>query len=92
MTLWHWLIDLNVSSWSEPDFGWWGKSGIELIVEVAEPFIIILVSALVVGVGGVPPPPVEEEGEEEGHDEPGVKTMSVSVEDAVTLKGASSSP
>jgi hypothetical protein len=86
------LIGFYVSSWSKPQFGGGREPRIELVVEVAEPFVIVFVSSLVVGVGSVSPPSVQEEAEEERIDESGVKTMSVGIEDAVSLKGASCSP
>jgi hypothetical protein len=86
------LIDLNVSSRPEPDLGWRRKPCIQFIVEIAEPLIVVLVPALVVGVGSVSPPSVQQEAEEEGHDEASVKTMGMRVENSVTLKGSCSSP
>lgn len=92
LTQWQFWSIVYESSRPEPDLGGRRKSGIELIVEGAEPLIIVLIPALVVGVGSVSPPPVEQEAEEEGHDEAGVKTMRVGVEDAVSLVGTSSPP
>lgn len=80
------MIDLNVSSWPEPDLGGRWKSGIELVIEVAQPLVVVLISTLVVGKSGVSPPTVEQEAEEERHDEASVKTVSMGVEDTVSLE------
>ena len=80
------------SSWPEPNLGGRRKSGVELIVKVSNPFVVVLVSALVEGVSSVSPPSVEEEAEEERHDESGVKAVSVGIKDAVSLEGSSGSP
>lgn len=85
-------MDLNVSSWSEPDFGWRWKPCIELVVEVAQPLVVVLVPALVVGEGSVSPPSVQQEAEEERIDEAGIKAVSMSVEDTVSLEGTCCPP
>ena len=76
-----------VSSWSEPDFGGRWKAGVEFVVKVADPFVIVLVPHFVPGVGGMSPPAVEEEGKEEGIDGSGVKMGSMNVKDTVSLEG-----
>ena len=86
------MIDLNVSSWPEPNLGGRREASIKLIVEIADPFIVVLILSLVVGVGGMSPPSVKKEAEEERHDEAGVKAVSVNVKDTVSFERTSSTP
>lgn len=84
--------DLNVSSWSKPDFSGWYKAGIQFIVKIANILVIILISDLVKGISGVAPPSVEKEGKEEGNDDSGVEAVGIDVKDSVSFKGRCGSP
>ena len=59
---------------------------IQLIVEIAKPFIIVLISSFVVGIFGVSPPSIKKEAEEERHDELSVEAMRMRDENAVSLE------
>jgi hypothetical protein len=59
---------------------------IQLIVEIAKPFIIVLISSLVVGICGMSPPSIKKEAEEESHDKPSVEAMRMRDENAVSLE------
>ena len=75
------------SAGPEPDLGDRGHTGVELIIHVTRPFVIILVAHFVVPVGGVTPPSVEQEAEEERECEASVEVRSVDIEDPVPLEG-----
>ena len=74
------------SAGPEPKLGGRREAGIELIVEVSNPFIIVLVFHLVPGVSWVSPPPVEQERKEEGNGCSGIEMVSMHVKLAVSLE------
>jgi hypothetical protein len=79
-------MDLNGSSWSEPDLGGRWEASVQFVIEVSDKFIVVLIPSLVVGVGGVSPPPVEEEAEEERHDESGVEAVRMRIENTISFE------
>lgn len=71
------------STGSEPDFGDWWHTGIELVVHVFRQFVVEFIFGFIHTVSGMSPPSVQEAEEEQWVNKSCVKVGSVNIEHTV---------
>ena len=74
------------SAGSKPDLRDWGHTGVQLIIHIVWPLIIIFMAHFVVTIGRMTPPSIKQEAEEEWEYKSGVKVRSVNIEDPISFE------